>query len=1458
MTYSLNFMLKSIKHTVISLLFGIWILPLNIFAGPEIHTITLSSNSIEKYTQLELMVTLSATYSNPYNFSQINLQGFFTSPSGELYTRDGFYMQDFEMTQPDVLVPSGPAGWRIRFSPNETGIWTFYVKITDATGFENSENLQFYCTPSNRKGFVTRDGNRLVYQNGETFLGIGTNMAWQDWSSGFTDYEDWISELAENGGNFTKLTLAPWGFEFEWKETGAGYYGQRQNRAWTLDWVMDMLMENEIYCQLNPMIHDELRPGSGNWDNNPYKIENGGPCHEPQNFFENPEAIEIYKQKLRYINARWGFSPQVVTWEVLSEADNTGLYSNFYNQTLSWSNIMTSYINDIDIYGRPCSNGYAIPQHDPGYWSNPETGFTQLHIYDFIPDLEMKVYNFSKNYMDTWDKPFIVGEFALGHDPTPISQYDPDGITFHNTVWSSVFSGAIGSAMSWWWDNYLYPNGLYDQLNAVSAFITEIDYDVSQLQPDVLLCNANQVDMIEIDPDYNNDGGKAPENYFHFDPSGLLYPNELYLGEYLYGSFYNVRRNPPTFRVHYIRDGNFKVKVGDLAIFSKLRIRLNGNTIFNQNVNSNTLYSVFIPAGEHEIKVDNSASGILKINEYEFHEYAPVLRTFVLQNDEYAAGWMQNRRYNWQYINNNGQPDPVENGKIHLEFDKNGLWEIRWYSQDSYLDSVQNVVFTGDEMVIDAPEILWDGAFEAKFIGPAVVDFSANPTTGTQPLTVQFTDESVGIGANIESWNWDFGDGQGSNQQNPEHIYLSEGLYTVTLEVVADGYTMSHTKEDFVEVDQALIADFTADTTTVGPATTVQFTDLSLGHPTNWLWTFGDNTLSFAQNPAHTYQQPGSYTVSLFVQNQSGGDIISKPGFITVLSPVEADFLVSGNISTVGGDIQFSDISSGSPDYWMWDFGDGTTSSQQNPLKSYNEPGIYSLTLVAANALFQDSVHKEEVISILEPLEADFTANPIPAWQGQEIQFEDLSAGNPDTWLWDFGDGAQETIQNPSHTYAEGGMYDVNLTISDILQTDNIVKNGFVKVKDTIVAEFTVDTTVITIDQKAYFTDLSKGEPESWFWLFGDGFASVLQHPSHKFKFTGDFTISLKVTRADSTDTELKPAYIKVIPNLVADFSADTIYAVPGETIQFFDMSEGNPEMWIWDFGDNTNGFGQNTVTSYASPGSYSVMLIVSNAFLTDTIVKENYITILEPVVANFTVSPFEGKIGDEIQFFDLSTGFPNTWEWWLGEGDTSYIQNPEKVFADSGLFDITLIAGNEFLKDTLTIPEFLYIIPPGFSQLIQLHQGWSGVSTWVRPYLSDISNVFGPVSDELFYAFNPQGIYSPGLNINTIGSWDVSQGLIVFMNEASELLVEGYENMGNNLSLPLGWSLMPVYSPCGQSAAKFEVLLGSDLELIKEIGGYNIYWPAMGIATLDSIQPGRMYEILMNQPAELVFPPCD
>jgi PKD repeat protein len=1428
-------------------------------AAPVINSVTPNSAVIGQYEKFELTVDLSATFSNPYNYSEVYLRAVFISPGGQTYYRDGFYFQDYQMTQPNVLEPFGQPGWRIRFSPNQTGAWSYYVSVTDATGSFTTQTFTMNCTPTDRKGFVKKSGSRMVFDNGETFHGLGVNLAFQWWWDGFTAYEDWLDELHANGGNFTKISIAPWIFEIEWLETGLGQYSQRQNRAWALDWVFDQLMEKRIYCQFNHLIHTELRTDHYmGWNQSPYNNENGGVCTAPHQFLTYETAISLYKRKLRYMNARWGFSPYLAQWEHISEADNTDLYSSHHSQLLNWLNIMSVYINSIDQYNRPVSTGFAIPQHDESYWNNINTDFTQLHIYSMIPDLEMHIYNYSKWHIDTWHKPHIVSEFSMAHTPEEVFQADPTGIAFHNTLWASMFSGSFASAMSWWWDNYLYPNGFFSYFQPIAGFFSQIEDDISTFQPNVPLCYSDNFNQILIDPDYNNQNNKAPENYFHFEPSGLMYPNRLFLGRFIFGSLYGGRRNPPTFKVNYQNAGEFKVRTGSTAVLSKIKIQLNGNTILNQGASTNSTYTINVPAGIHEIRVENSSLGICEIENYQFHNYAPELRTFTYENEKNAAGWFQNRNYNWEYVNQNGEPAPVTGGQIFLKDKTPGVYEIKWYNSEGNYTESDFRFETGNDITIAVPEFIWDGAFQLRYISPVQVAFSATPVSGEAPLTVQFTDESINTGGAITAWNWNFGDGGVSTLQNPQHIYNTPGIYTVTLEVVSGQYSNFFTRENYINVVQPLVAEFTSDTTVATPGRFIHFTDLSLGDPTNWLWNFGNNTFSFSKNPVKSYPQPGIYDVSLLIQLGNKSDFISKPGYIEIIPPLVANFAANKTTALVGEAIQFLDNSTGNPQSFFWDFGDGNTSTDEMPVHSYNQPGAFSVKLIVSNQYLNDTLIKENYITIPEPMIADFSAMPQIAWPGEPIQFNDLSEGFPENWNWQFGDSAESLLQNPTHTYTEPGLYDVSLEIWDDMQNDFILKENLINIKQPLEADFTADKTVIFQNEKVQFFDLSKGNPQAWFWNFGSLGISSSQHPSIWFNNLGMYDISLTIYSNDSSDFILKEDFIVVIPELIADFIADTVLAITGQPIQFTDQTAGNPDSWNWQFGNQIYSQEQNPLISFDTPGNYSVELIAANQYLTDTVVKDHYIQIIEPLSANFSVLPFEGKVGELIKFYDESAGNPTSWEWWFGNGDTSYLHNPMITFLEPGVFDVTLIVENEFLNDTLQIPNYYHVIAPFYNQAIQLDSGWNGISTYIKPVFSDIVEILNPVSNDLYFAYNSQGIYFPGGNINTIQNWEPKSGLIMYMNEESVLQIEGYSQINASLQAPAGWSILPVLTNCDQDISIISNSFNQNLILIKEIAGWRIFWPEMGIKTLEILKKGKSYYILLQEPQNFTFPGCD
>ena len=230
---------------------------------------------------------------------------------------------------------------------------------------------------------------------------------------------------------------------------------------------------------------------------------------------------------------------------------------------------------------------------------------------------------------------------------------------------------------------------------------------------------------------------------------------------------------------------------------------------------------------------------------------------------------------------------------------------------------------------------------------PPVASFSANPTSGTVPLTVSFTDTSTG---SPTGWSWDFGDGSPlSTLQNPGHTYTLAGTYTVKLTASNSGG--SNTAQGTITVNAPAVppvASFSANPTSGTVPLTVSFTDTSTGSPTGWSWDFGDGSpLSTLQNPGHTYTLAGTYTVKLTASNSGGSN--TAQGTITVNAPAVppvASFTANPTSGTVPLTVSFTDTSTGSPTGWSWDFGDGSPlSTLQNPGHTYTLAGTYTVKL---------------------------------------------------------------------------------------------------------------------------------------------------------------------------------------------------------------------------------------------------------------------------------------------------------------------------------------------------------------------------------------------------------------------------------------------------------------------------------------------------------------------------------
>lgn len=230
-----------------------------------------------------------------------------------------------------------------------------------------------------------------------------------------------------------------------------------------------------------------------------------------------------------------------------------------------------------------------------------------------------------------------------------------------------------------------------------------------------------------------------------------------------------------------------------------------------------------------------------------------------------------------------------------------------------------------------------------------ITDFSVDSTSGGVPLTVTFTDNSTGAPS---AWSWDFGDGSPlSTDQNPTHTYSVAGAYDVTLTVTRESGTDTRVKADFISALEPIGVTDCGESTVSGPAPLqVNFTPTLTGDTTGvtYQWDFGDGNTSTDPQPSHFYDEGGPYTVSLDVTAVSGAASFTDPDTIEALPPSGANF----TSDTSGGlRVTFQDTSSGSPNFWSWDFGDGTTLSgsdpaiHRNPTHDYASNDDWSVTL---------------------------------------------------------------------------------------------------------------------------------------------------------------------------------------------------------------------------------------------------------------------------------------------------------------------------------------------------------------------------------------------------------------------------------------------------------------------------------------------------------------------------------
>lgn len=694
---------------------------------PEIHQIISPSTSIGLYDKFEISIDFSASFTNPYDYEQVHLSAIFTAPNGQTFQVDGFYMESFILnTNNGALNTSHEAGqFKIRLAPTQVGTWSYIIKVQDQEGIVASERLFFDCLNSDNQGFIKKTNSHyLSFSNGDQYIPIGENMAWQS-NNVYRDYHKWLNALSDNQGNFIRLWHAHWGLGLEWKDGWRDFKGLRryhQKNAAYQDWLFDFCAEKGIYVMLTLQHHGQVSTQvNPEWSGNPYNSVNGGMCHNVWDFFTDATALIHTKNRLRYIVARWGYAQSIMAWELFNEVDWMNNYEEKDFMVTTWHQEMATFLKTIDPYQHLVTTSFAEATTGIEMWDIPDIDLTQTHFYLDNPHLERALANGIQRSLLHYQKPTLTGEFGLGIS-TNINTLDPNGIHIHNALWGALFAGGAGTGMTWWWDSYIDTEDLYYHYAAIAKLSQNIPFLNKKMTPTKVKTVGAPGDL-SIVP--TTGWGTSGDSFITIHEGGSTSPEELDLSLYLYGNQWNTQyKSPPTFNVFYPKAATFTLQTASQSgARPELAIYIDEQLVLEIPARVNQTYTIPVPAGQHEIKVDNVGRDWITIAGYEFENIGTKIDAYVLRSmdQQTATGWVLNNDYNYQFLNKEGVPSAAVGGQLSSENWENGAYQVNWYNCLTGATIKTELIEISDQrLTLAIPDLYWDLAFKIQPAGNPV------------------------------------------------------------------------------------------------------------------------------------------------------------------------------------------------------------------------------------------------------------------------------------------------------------------------------------------------------------------------------------------------------------------------------------------------------------------------------------------------------------------------------------------------------------------------------------------------------------------------------------------------------------------------------------------------------------------------------------------------------------------
>ena len=429
----------------------------------SLFSIVDAQNKIKSYKQLtlkpfeyektEFSINISAQFNNPYQSDDIELDMHLISPSGKGIFLPCFYSSGDSLS----------SIWKARFAAQEVGTYTYYFNLIKPPHESvKSDTSTFTVAPSNKNGFLHVNGLwTLKFDSGKLFRGIGEDVAWESrsfenpkWS-----YDYFLPKLAHDSANFFRTWMCAWNLPLEWERVHNTKRYKSTNKYYNPGGIkrMDQLVSKADSLGMYIM----LTLGSGGTLGNPFWFDSTYNRKDPNNptkFFTHTSIQQKYKDKLRYIIARWGYSTSIAAIEFFNEIDNSAYTRSPQDSAIisqeaiaEWHSEMSRYLHDIDPYHHIITT--SISHRDiMGLDILPYIDINQKHIYKRTEQLRPEILRYTKAY----NKPYVIGEFGYEWDWNKDFSKITKGLLYDykRGLWYGLFSPTPILPMSWWWEYF--------------------------------------------------------------------------------------------------------------------------------------------------------------------------------------------------------------------------------------------------------------------------------------------------------------------------------------------------------------------------------------------------------------------------------------------------------------------------------------------------------------------------------------------------------------------------------------------------------------------------------------------------------------------------------------------------------------------------------------------------------------------------------------------------------------------------------------------------------------------------------------------------------------------------------------------------------------------------------------------------------------------------------------------